>query len=80
MTQLHKQALRFLRKSANDEIDLLSDNGKTLPTALENIDLFNPYAILLRYEEIEPTPPPIDRDEFRSLIRQLKEWVTNSIK
>jgi hypothetical protein len=61
-------------------VDLLTDNGKVLPPVLHDIDLFNPYAILLRYEEIDPAPPNIDRSKFQNLIQQLRIWVTQSIK
>jgi HEPN domain-containing protein len=52
-------------------IDLLHDSGHGLPAGLVDLDVWTPYAALLRYEDL-PTEVHLDRSAARQLLRELR--------
>ena len=65
----HEQALLFLKKAAEDE---------ALPPPLREIENFNPYAVIFRYEE-DTSLRPLDRARARQLIRDLRAHIEGQV-
>lgn len=59
-------------------LDLLEDAGATLPPALREVENFNPYAVIFRYED-DASATLLDRARARELIRDLRALVESRV-
>jgi len=61
-------------------MDLLADHGSAPPQYLQEIDYLSPFAVDLRYG-IFPLEEeaPLDRQEARRLVREVRAWVEREI-
>lgn len=60
-------------------IALLQQHGIALPTNLEEVDSFIPYAVEYRYQEWPEEEEAIDREVARELLRDLRKWAEAQI-
>jgi HEPN domain-containing protein len=76
------QGIRFRRTHDLLElIDLLIDNGYTLPGHLGDLDYLTPYAVEFRYELFSMAEEiRLDRQEARNLVANLRSWIEDQIK
>ena len=62
-------------------IDLLADNGITLPEDLAELDILTPFAVAFRYDFLPPEPSfPYDRRKIFELVKKLRMWVEERLK
>lgn len=59
-------------------MDHLTDARRPVPDALAELDALNPYAVILRYDEV-PEPSSLDRTRARGWIRELRAWAESQI-
>jgi HEPN domain-containing protein len=73
--------VRFRRTHDLRELmDLLTDNGHSLPENLAELDIFTPYAVEFRYEFLaQEQETPLDRQAARKLVKSLRTWVESKI-
>jgi len=58
-------------------MDLLIDNGKSLPPNADKLEVLNPYAVLLRYDFIELKG--FDRGSAHDLVVSVRAWAERQI-
>ena len=62
-------------------IDILIDQGFSLPDSLTEIRLLTPFAVEYRYDDIcFEEEDSLDRAGFREIILNLREWVEKNLK
>lgn len=59
-------------------MDLLADDGHSLPSSLADLDLLTPYGTLFRYEDI-PAEVGLDRKTAFETIAELREFVERKL-
>lgn len=61
-------------------LDLLTDHGSDPPQYLQEIDYLSPFAVDLRYGFLPlEGETPLDRQEARRLVREVRSWVERAI-
>jgi HEPN domain-containing protein len=63
-------------------IDLLSDNGVTIPAELEETVDLTPFAVEFRYDFLPPegkSSDGINRDQLRDIMQKTLDWVQSVI-
>lgn len=58
-------------------LDLLRDNGCTLPPNAESLDMLNPFAVTLRYDLFEAES--VDRDWIAKAVATVRTWAQTEV-
>ncbi|MEW6777771.1 MAG: HEPN domain-containing protein [Bdellovibrionota bacterium] len=61
-------------------LDLLADNGFSLPENVLAVRELNPFAVEYRYDEWIDGSEPIDRKELLLLVRRCLEWADSIVR
>ncbi len=61
-------------------IDLLRDNGQSLPPDTVSLEALNPYAVSLRYDLMDIEPAGLERERVLAIVAAVGAWAQREIE